>query len=43
MLPVEQADDLLARFGRPPNDDVALLEVWMTDAEMNEGRVHRDE
>ena len=43
VLPVEQADNLPARIGRPPNDDVALLEVWMTDAEMDQGGVPRDE
>ena len=43
MLPVEQADDLPARVGRPPNDNIALLEVWMADVEMAEGGVLRDE
>jgi hypothetical protein len=43
VLPAEQADNLPARVGRPPNDDIALLEVWMTDAEMTEGGVHRGE
>lgn len=43
VLPVEQADDLPAGVGRPPNDDIALLEVWMADAEMAEGGVPRDE
>ena len=42
-LPVNQTDDLPARVGRPPNDDVALLEVWMADAEMTEGGVPRNE
>jgi len=37
MLTVEQADNLPARVGRPPNDDIALLEVWMANAEMTEG------
>lgn len=43
VLPVEQADDLPARVGRPPNDDIALLEVWMADAETTEGGVPRNE
>jgi hypothetical protein len=39
VLPVEQADDWPARgAGRPPNDDIAILGVWMADAEMAEGR-----
>ena len=43
MLPVEQANDLPVRVGRPQNDDIALLEVWMADAEMAEGGVPADE
>ena len=43
VLPVEQGNDLPARVGRPPNDDIALLEVWMADTEMTEGGVPRDE
>lgn len=43
MLPVEQADDLPARVGRPPNDDIALLKVWMADAETTENGVLKDE
>jgi hypothetical protein len=37
--PVEQADELPARgAGRPPNDDIAMLGVWMADSETAEGR-----
>ena len=43
VLPVKQADDLPARVGRPPNDNITLLEVWMADAEMTEGGVPGDE
>lgn len=43
MLPVDQADDVQVRVGRPRNDDVAQLEVGMADAEMTEGRVPGDE
>jgi len=45
MLPVEQADDLPVRVGRPPsrNDDITLLEVWMTDAELTGGGAPGDE
>jgi len=42
MLPVEQADDLPARVRQPSNNGIALLEVWIADAEMTEGRVPRD-
>jgi hypothetical protein len=39
MLPVEQADNLQARGdGRPPNDDIAILGVWMAGAATAEGR-----
>lgn len=41
-MPVKQADDLPARVGRLPNDDIVRLKVWMADAEMTEGRVLRD-
>ena len=43
VLAVEQANDLPDRVGQPPNDDIALLEVWMADAEMTKGGVPRDE
>lgn len=43
MLPVDQADDLQLRVGRPRNDDIARLEVGMADAEMTEGRIPGDE
>ena len=44
MLPIEQAVDLpLARVGRPRDDDVALLEVGVADAELTEGWIPRDE
>ena len=39
MLPVKQADDLPVRVGRPRSGDVALLSVWMPDAEMTVGGV----
>ena len=38
MLPVDQADDVQVRVGRPENDDIGRLEVGMADAEMNKGR-----
>ena len=38
MLPVEHADELPVRVGRPRNDDIVLLVVEMVDAEMIEGR-----
>ena len=43
MLPVDQADDMQVRVGRPRNEDIARLEVGMADAEMTEGRVFGDE
>ena len=43
VLPVEQADDLPTRVGRPPNNDIALLEVWMADAKTTKDGVSRDE
>ena len=43
MLPVDQADDLPVRVGRPRNDDVALLKVWMVGEEMTEDGVPGDE
>ena len=43
VLPVEQAANLPATAGRPPNDDFVLLEVWMADVEMTEGGVPRNE
>ena len=43
MLPVEQADDVPVRVGRPRNDDITLLEVGMADTEMTEGQTPRDE
>ena len=43
MLPVEQANDLPGRVGRPRSDDIAMLEVWMVGAEMLEGGVPADE
>ena len=43
VLPVEQANDSPARVGWAPNDDIALLEVWMAGAEMTESGVPRDE
>ena len=43
VLPVEQVNDSPARVGQPPNDDIALLGVWMADAETTEDGVPRDE
>jgi len=43
VLPVDQADDVQVRVGRPRNDDIARLEVGAADAEMTEGWVPRDE
>lgn len=43
MVPVDQADDLQVRAGRPRNGDIAPLEVGMTDAETTKGRVPGDE
>ena len=43
MLPVEQADDVQVGVGRPQDDDIALLEVGMADAETAKGRVSGDE
>jgi len=43
VLPVDQADDVQVRVGRPRNDDIARPEVGMADAEMTEGRVSGDE
>lgn len=42
-MPVDQADDLTVRVGRPRNDDIVVLEVGMANAEMTEGRVPGDE
>ena len=42
MLPVQHADDLQVRVGRPRNDDISLLEIGMADAEMTEGGVLGD-
>ena len=43
VLPVEQANDTPVRVGRLRNDNIAMLEVGMADAEMTEGRVPGDE
>ena len=43
MLPVDQADDVRVRVGRPGNDDITRLEVGMTDAEMIKGWIPGDE
>ena len=41
-MPVEQADNLPVVVRRPRNGDIALLKVWMADAEMAEGGVPGD-
>lgn len=43
MLPIDQADDVQVRVGRPGNDDIARLEVGMAGAEITEGRVLGDQ
>ena len=43
MLRVELVDDLPVKVGRLRNDGIALLEVWMADAEMTKGAVPGDE